>query len=309
MRKLAVGVRSKFWYKENDPDESIRYITDCGFEAMDYAINERFDFSFDKENMTSFFDKSLEELYEYYRPLKEALEKYDFSMSQAHGIFQIYTPGEDALNDYRIQVTEKMMAVCNYLDCRAIVIHPWTGSDLHKDEEKEINLSIYRRLIPAAKKYKVKVCLENLYKHRGIEYFEGACTDAYEACWYVDTLNKEAGEDVFGFCLDTGHIRIVSRNLYQFITTLGKRIEILHIHDNDGTTDSHMFPYTQMDKTGELTSTDWEMFIRGLREIGYEGAISFESSRGVRIPPIEVRKSALRFLSDIGKYFRKRIEE
>ena len=70
-----------------------------------------------------------------------------------------------------------------------------------------------------------------------------------------------------------------------------------------------MLPYTQVDRAGTKLSTDWEMFIKGIREIGYEGAISFESSRGIRIPPLELRKAVLRFLVEIGKYFRNRFEE
>ena len=309
MKKLAIGVRSKWWYDETNPEESIRFIKECGFEAIDYGINGLFDDTFDEENLTSFFDKSLEELYTYYKPLKEALEKYDVFISQTHGIFQLYYPGEDARNDYLIKVTEKMIAVNKFLGCSAIVIHPWIGSDIHKAEEKKTNLSIYRRLMSAAKAYGVTICLENINQKSGLECYEGGCSDAYEACEYIDTLNAEAGEKLFGFCLDTGHIKITGRNLYQFITTLGERIKILHIHDNDGRSDSHMLPYTQVDRTGFSLSTNWEEFIRGMKEIGYEGALSFESSRGIRIPPKQLRKAVLRFLSEIGRYFRQRIEE
>lgn len=309
MKKLAIGVRSKWWYDEKNPDESIKFIKDCGFEAIDYGINGLFDSTFDEENLTSFFDKSLEELYAYFQPVKDALNKYDIAISQTHGIFKLHYPGEDARNDYLIEVTEKMIAINKYLGSPAIVIHPWIGSDVHKSEEKKTNLMIYRRLIPAAKKYGVMICLENINQKSGLECYEGGCSDAYEACEYVDTLNAEVGADVFGFCLDTGHVKITGRNLYQFITTLGSRIKLLHIHDNDGRSDSHMIPYTQVDQSGFRTSTDWESFIQAIREIRYEGAISFESSRGIRIPPIELRKAVLRFLCEIGRCFRQRIEE
>lgn len=309
MKKLAIGVRSKWWYDETNPDKSIGFIKECGLEAIDYGINILFDDTFDEQNLTSFFDKSLDELYAYYKPLKDALKKYDVFISQMHGIFQLYYPGEDLKNDYLTEVTEKMIAVCKYMDCPAIVIHPWSGPNIHKAEEKQRNMEMYRRLIPSAKKYGVTVCLENLNQKYGVECYEGGCADAFEARDLIDTLNAEAGEEVFGFCLDTGHIRITRRNLYQFITTLGSRIKLLHIHDNDGVCDSHMLPYTQMERTGTKTSTDWEMFLKGLSEIGFEGTLSFECSKGIRTPPIELRKALLRFLVEIGKYFRKRIQE
>lgn len=243
MKKLEIGVQSGNWYDEKRPEESIRFIKECGFEGIDYNINNLFDDTFNKEQLTSIFDKSLDELYEYFTPLKKAAVENEIAFSQLHGIFPMYFYGEDARNQYILNVTEKMFAICRYLDCDLIVIHPWSGPDLHKDEEKEINLKMYRQLIPVAKKYGITICLENLFKHYDHDCFTAACSSAEEACWYIDTLNDEAGEKVFGFCLDVGHAHVTTQNLYQYITTLGDRLKALHIHDNDGTSDSHMIPY------------------------------------------------------------------
>lgn len=309
MKKLEISVQSGNWYNENRPEESIRFIKECGFEGIDYNINNLFDRTFDKEKLTSFFDKSLEELFTYYEPLKNATKKYDVNISQLHGLFPMYFPGEDARNEYIIKVTEKLFAVCEYLGCKTIVIHPWPGPNLRKEAEREINLSFYRKLISAAKKYHITICLENLFKHYDLDCYDGALSNVDEAVWYIDTLNAEAGEEIFGFCLDVGHAVVTSANLYHYITTLGKRLTVLHIHDNDGKSDSHMIPYTQMDRRGIRTRIDWESFLRGLKEIGYEGPLAFEVFRGIHVLPERVRPYGLRMVSEIGKYFRERIEE
>lgn len=309
MGKLEIGVQSAIWYDESKPEESIRFIKECGFDAVDYNINNLFDETFHVEQLSSFFDQSLEELFAYFTPLKNAAKDNDVSISQLHGAFPMYFPGEDTRNEYLIEVTEKMMAVCQYLDCKAIVIHPWTGPDLQKEEEQNINLNMYRRLIPAAKKYGITVCLENMFKHYDLDCYEGGCSTADEACWYIDTLNEEAGDEIFGFCFDVGHAVLTGTNIYQYITKLGKRLTLLHIHDNDGTSDSHMLPFTQTDRTGCRLRIDWEKFIRGLKEIGFEGAISFETWRGTYLLPKSLLKDAFVFISAIGRYFRERIEE
>ena len=102
MKKLEVGVQSGNWYDETNPVESIRFIKECGFEGVDYNINNVFSATFNKENLTSFFDKSIEELYTYYEPLKNVLQETDITVSQAHGLFPMYYPDEDALNIYLI---------------------------------------------------------------------------------------------------------------------------------------------------------------------------------------------------------------
>ena len=307
MKRLEVGVQSGSWYNEKTPEECIRFIKGCGFEGLDYNLCSLFDTTFNKDELTSLFDKTLDELYEYYAPLKKASEEHGVSISQVHGVFPMYFYGEDARNEYLIQVTEKTFAISRYLNCDYVVVHPWSGPDLCKEEEVEINLNIYRQLMPAAKKYGITICLENLFKHRDHDCFSASCSDVREACFYIDKLNDEAGEEIFGFCFDVGHAHVTTQNIYQYITTLGKRLKTLHIHDNEGNSDSHMIPYTQMDRTGKRLSLHWEQFIRGLTEIGYEGGLSFETFRGVNMLPPELREDGLRFIAAIGRYFRKRL--
>ncbi len=309
MRKLEVGVQSGNWYDEKKPEESIRLIKDCGFEGIDYNICNLFDATFDAKKLTSFFDADLKTLFDYFAPMKNALQTYGVQVSQAHGPLRMYFPGEDAFNDYVIFVTEQIMAVCEYLDCRYLVIHPWSAPGQKKEVEVQANLNLYRRLMPAAKAHGIKICLENIFKHDNRRCIEGACSDVREACWYVDTLNREAGEEVFGFCFDTGHANVLGRNLYQFITSLGNRLKVLHIHENGGDCDDHMLPYTQADAYGRVSAINWEEFIRALKEIKYEGCLSFEIFRGIDAFPPELRTEGLRLASSIGRYFRKRIEE
>lgn len=305
MRKLEVSVQSGNWYDETKPEESMRFIKDCGFEGIDYNIGNLFDQTFDKEKLTSFFDKSLEELFAYFKTMKEAAKDHDIHISQNHAMFPIYFPNEDARNEYIIEVLEKMFAVSEYLECKAVVVHPWSGPTMRKEEERKVNLNFYRRLIPMAKKYGITICLENLFKHYDFDCYHGACSNAEEAIWYIDTLNAEAGEDIFGFCLDVGHAVVTGANLYQYITMLGKkRLTILHIHDNDGMSDSHLIPYTQTDRCGRRLRNNWEEFIRGLKDIGYEGPLAFETFRGIEILPEPVRPYGLRMVCEIGKYFR-----
>lgn len=39
--------------------------------------------------------------------------------------------------------------------------------------------------------------------------YSAICSDIPEACVYIDKLNEIAGEKLFGFCLDTGHLNLL----------------------------------------------------------------------------------------------------
>jgi hypothetical protein len=47
---------------------------DCCFDGIDYNFGKPYRDTLDVEKLTTFYDKSLEELYDYFAPLKKALE-------------------------------------------------------------------------------------------------------------------------------------------------------------------------------------------------------------------------------------------
>ena len=305
---MDIGVQTGNWYIESKPYESIKYISECGFNAIDYNINNLFDETFDKEKLTSFFDKSITELKEYYSELKKATTEMSVHISQVHGIFPIYYENAERLNEYIIECNKKMIAVCGYLGCKFFVLHPWTGLEMPKAEERKINFSVFRALISVAKEKKVTICLENVFRHKNGKCVEAACSVASEAVSYIDELNEMAGEDIFGFCLDTGHANLLARNIYQFILTLGNRLKVLHIHDNNGIEDLHMIPFTQFCIDGKNRPLDWSGFIKGLKEINFDGTLSFETFNAIdNLPEIE-KTDGLKLVSIIGEYFSKEIK-
>lgn len=298
MKQLEIGVQTARWYDEEKPMESLQFIKECGFEAIDYNISNLFANTFNEEKLTSFFDKTEEELYEYFKPMKKAVEANGIRLSQAHGIGTVYYKGEDQKNEYLMQVTDKMIAICAYLECPMLVIHPWTGWLFRMENEHETNMQIYRRLMPVAKKYGIKICLEN-YPH----------SDAKEACEYIDDLNAEAGEEVFGYCYDVGHAIFGKQDAYQDIVTLGKRLIAVHLHENNGEGDTHLSPFTQLNKEGNALAFDWEKAIVAFREIGYGGALSFETFNAIKHIPQQLKRPMLTYINEVGNYLRKRIME
>lgn len=270
--------------------KNFKHLADCGFEAIDFNIDHYLPGGLIVKGETNdFWDKSLDELYAHFEPTKRAVYDSGLVFSQTHSSFPNYIEGNDKLNDYMIMVTEKTIAVCAFLGCPALVVHPFFCKEYHK--EQKINLAMYRRLIPAAKKYGVTVCLENGY------------AEMADHCVIIDILNEEAGEKCFGYCLDIGHANNGGGLFRKYIQMLGDRLTCLHIHDNDGANDSHMIPYTQT-RGWKTNCTDYNGMLEGLRDIGYKGNLSFEAFRGVEALPKEVESEALRLMSAIGRYWK-----
>ena len=82
---------------------------------------------------------------------------------------------------------------------------------------------------------------------------------------------------------------------------LGDRLVTLHIHDVSCTQDSHVCPY--------IGVVGWERFITGLKDCGYNGALSFETANMIieLFKPYELMIPALHMVYEVGRYFDDRI--
>ena len=291
-------------YNDLNADEVFGMLAAAGFEAIDFNIDPHLPgAAITKGPLTDFFDRSVEELIDYYRPVKDAADRHGIAFGQMHAPFPLWVQDKPEVNAYMITVVDKCAALCQYLHCPALVVHPITRPT--KEEEWEVNMAMYRAMIPTGKKYGVKLCLENLPHGARGRTVEGICCDAAEVCKYLDTLNAEAGEEIFGFCFDLGHANILGLRVRDFLKGIGPRLTILHLHDNNGQSDWHTAPYTCI--SGAYYSTDWEGLLQGLTEIGYRGTLNFETFRATKGLPRRLQKEMLHYIAEVGKYFRDRL--
>ena len=148
---LRIGTQSDIWYSELDPDNSIAYYKSCGFDTIDFNLHQYIKCGELKDMeppFSSFYDKPLDELYEYFAPLKEACRKHGVTIAQIHAPFSSWYEGKDAFNEYMIGVHEKCIAISAFLDCPGIVIHPVHGLsgyaewDVNSDKALESKIKI-----------------------------------------------------------------------------------------------------------------------------------------------------------------------
>ena len=276
-----------------------RVIKEAGFDAVDANLDELLTYQdIRNKRRPAAFEAEGEEMLRYFQPFRDAAEKYGICNYQAHAPFPSCLAGEDEYNEFLMRALEKTLAVCRFIGCSRLVIHPFfNGYDETQcpREEWAQNMDRYARLIPAAKEYGVTILLENMFtRYRG-KIYAACCSDFEMACRYVDELNQLAGEELFGFCLDTGHALLVSKDIRDVMALLGSRVKAFHIHDNNGWDDQHVAPY--------MGILDWDRFVEGLRIIGYQGALCFETHGAVKVFHPELAPEVLRLIAQTGRLF------
>ena len=289
-------------YKENGIDG-----VDFGFDC--YTVGNGFREKF-------FSSQTIDELKAFFTPYKEAFERHGIEVVQTHPPFPTFkfVDGKDetkeAYNARALDAVIKTIELTAFFGCKYAVVHPAHGViDMDHDEQKKANMKYYSQLIDVARRNGVTICLENMWNRRtGGAIVDSACSNPYEARDYIDTLNDMAGEELFAFCFDVGHANLTGKNMRNDLRILGKRVKVLHIHDTDKIEDRHTIPYSFMG-TQNLSVTDYVGFLAGLRDIGYEGHLSFEIGNAFKVFPAPTHPALCALVSAIGRYFESELDK
>lgn len=310
---IKTGVQTRGVIDDSSPREGFEMLRRAGFSCVDFSLNEYLTNSMLYRNdKNSFFDRTGAELEEFFQKHKSTAKETGIAINQMHMPYPMYVPrGSRELNDYLWgTVAPKSMNLCAFFECPYIVVHGFKLSRFLGSEELEWRETekFLDTLAPMAKELKITICIENLYTNISGHIIEGPCCNAKKAAERIDGFNEKHHAEILGFCFDTGHANLVGIDMESFITALGNRLKVLHIHDNDGIADLHQIPFTFTKTRENRVSTDWEGFVRGLRGIHFDKTLSFETAPVLDSFPQEMRREVLGFIARIGEYFAEKIE-
>lgn len=261
---------------------TIDIFAQCGFQGIDFNndVNEYYTVEHDKE---------------FYLDLKNYAKEKGITICQAHAPFSSsYT--DEAKTLKRFEEIVQAIKNASYLGAPMIVVHPCVHLDFEVEGNPEIlfeyNLDFYRRLMPYAKEYGIKIAIEN------IGYVSITSTPE-RLNRLIDTLN----DPIFTVCFDVGHCLLQKEDPAEAIRKIGSRLVngCTHVHDNFADSDAHTLPF--------YGKVDWESVMKALSDIGYKGDFSYEASGFIKDIPVELRPDGLKFMAKVGHYLIDRFEK
>ena len=147
-----------------------------------------------------------------------------------------------------------------------LVVHLGENDDQWSPRSIEYGMTALEHLGAFARPLGVKLLVENLL------------SDATTPEHLLTILDMGHLQNVC-VCLDLGHAHIGS-GATEAIATLGNRIGSVHMHDNHGTKDEHLWP-------GDGT-TDWPAVAKALGELATPPAVVLEISHTLSDPPATI---------------------
>ena len=261
--------------------ETFDVLAKAGFEGIDFN-NDVDEYSSDKHDE------------HFYRDLTKYAASKGITICQAHAPFPSSYNDEEK-TEKRFKEIVQSMKNAAYLGAPMIVVHPCTHLDFSVDGNPELlfeyNLNFYRRLIPYAEEFGIKIAIENISRN--------SITSTPERLNRLyDTLNNP----VFTVCFDVGHCMFQNVDPGEAIRKIGARLVdgCTHVHDNFGDSDTHTLPY--------YGKVDWEEVMKALAEIGYRGELNYEASNFIKDVPTDLYVDGLIYMAKVGHYLISRFE-
>lgn len=183
------------------------------------------------------------------------------------------------MNDLMLQIGKDSIEVCKKINAKNIVIQPLFAGIAKQNMWKE-NRRYYRELGKVAQENNISVLFENQCVYKRERFVRGVCSGPIEASEWIDTLNKEFGDEIFGFCLDICAGTLCRQDVGAMAVELGNRLKAVILRENDGFHEMSRLPFVGRYKDGE--GADWSGIINGLRKIEFDGTLILDAGDTLR---------------------------
>lgn len=284
---MILSTQSLIMQRAYGYEDGMRALKRIGFDAYDFTMFDMAEQPDDPMTRADFRETC--------RSLRKAADEAGILCNQTHAPFPSRKADDAAWNGVIFDYLARSVEITSLLGGNVCVIHPC--NDYTAEQNAEL---LYRPLEKHARKFGVKIALENMWNFSRQENkaVPCACSTAEDFLKHLDLLDPE----YFVACLDIGHAEMLGDcvSAAELIRALGPRLQALHVHDNDRAHDWHTFPYA-----GNI---DWEPVYAALREIRYAGELTFEAGLGIMKFPPELQYDATVLLHAIGRYMISRIE-
>ncbi|MBR6427778.1 MAG: sugar phosphate isomerase/epimerase [Clostridia bacterium] len=296
---MKIGITSSVTARCFSLEEGFEVIAKSGFDCVDFPLNiysiaskpegniHRSMYSDDWKSFVKRVVKGLSD---------NGLEAY-----QGHALWGLYTDLQSYIPPEK-QYFRQLEAAA-MIGIRHLVFHPIPPSVKMNDPSDtkrvmDYNLKWFGELTETAENFGVNIALENTFSH--MRNVPGDGLFPFVTAESMLELAEGLNSGNVSVCLDTGHANVEhGAKTPEIVGKLGKRLKVLHVHDNFGIrepfaySDLHMFPGFGTEKIEEISAE--------LGRHGFDGVFSLEPSHANM--PAGRLKIILKAAAELARYY------
>jgi sugar phosphate isomerase/epimerase len=273
------GVSTHLFHEHRLTREHLVHIAAHGFDAVElFATRAHFDYHDPaaREQLAEWLADTRLELHSVHAPAFEALRhgKWVGALSNA--------TADDARRKAAIGEAEAALALARHVPFQFLVTHlgvPVTEA-IGPDNRHHAAQRSVEELVALAATVNVRLAIEVI-------------PNPLSSAAALSSLIEEDLDGMnVGVCLDYGHAHLMG-DLGEAIETLSGHLWTTHVHDNGGTRDDHLVPFSG--------SIDWEAAMMSTQKIGYDGPFMLEV--GDTGDPVDVLRRSMKARERLEKTF------
>lgn len=292
----TIGVALRSFHKPllNDYEETIQRLYNAGYRVLDFA--------FVLQNYPNYILRG-DDWQQRMDSIANQAARLGITFSQSHLPYVTDTEfGADAsfkkpgYMEYFKECMRRSYLASAMLGVRYATLHPLSFPEYNYEEAPtlEANHRFFDEFIELGMKHKVGTAFENMLPSLNRAFPDRYCTRYEQQIRLIDSYN----DPLVGACWDTGHANQMKFDQARALRALGHRLKNLHINDNHyGQRDEHLQPF--------MGTIDWFALIPVLKEIGYDGDLTYETNQvGIKATG-ELQDAFLRLTYENGCYLMK----
>ena len=218
--------------------------------------------------------------------IRQKLAEYNIDIHSVHTPFRNFPRfhNEQEGRAWRLSLWKKAIDIYSELEIPIAVIHALDRVEYNFGYDQAGYLhDLFTLLSEHARKKGVRLALENIPS--------GSRPEGERPCTLTEQVKLFGDIKDLYWCLDLGHVAVSGNRVKEEIDCSFERLISFHVHNNDGTKDSHNLPDDGI--------IDWPLWHDYIREKGYSGQFVLEISRGEN-PYRQMAKIAALFCSGKG---------
>lgn len=247
---MNFGVNIKYFTKNIPMEKAAKFLSKAGLNALDFVPDCKID-SWESEMNSAL----------------EIFGKENLYVHQTHAPMNRYGRSGDNHKEH----LNRSLEAARIMGAKYLVVHgdefDFANLEYSPEAALEYNYELFAPIVDKAKGYGIKVAFETVFEDgRPFPRFTSQSSD-------LKAIIEKFNSDNVCCCWDFGHAGVEYEDAHpDKILELGKYIECTHVHDCGHKRDLHLPPY--------LGSNNWDLCMKAMKEIGYDGDITFEMVYG-----------------------------
>jgi len=249
------GISTHLFHEHRLTRQHLADVAAHGFDAVElFATRSHFDYRDElaRTQLAEWLADTRLELHSVHAPAFEAIKqgRWVGSFSNASA--------DETRRKAALAEAEAALLIARHVPFRYLVVHlgvPAAEQVPHNDNRPDAARRSVEDLVELAARANVQVALEVI-------------PNPLSSAEALSRLIEEEldGVDV-GICLDYGHAHLME-DVGEAIETVSGHLWTTHVHDNGGTRDDHLVPFSG--------TIDWDLAMMATQKIGYDGMLMLE---------------------------------